>query len=382
MLQVGVIGCGNAGNQTVELIHKMYPEIPVLALNCSENDMVTISDDVPKKLIGDGKGAGKNRSEAKKFLSQKITDLMSDETFRNTFSELEIVFVVSSAGGGTGSGIALLLSKVMKVAFTKTFLIPVGILPAVSEAYSTQGNSLEYLNELYTLMENPTYMLYDNERGTKLSTNRMMEEVNRQIASDINVLRGAYNISTKYMSIDERDALTLITTPGRIFVASVTDIKEKDLGEITIEDMILDRIKKNYHVPIQMDHVVNRTGVIANLSEPLLSGFDSHLPRVQEVVGSPVEEFEHLSVTPDRKMANHVFFIMSGLSDVNDRIEEINERIREIEEAQRQMEDVSDLDTNVIAGVNSKRIYRASEEVPADRKADVSQIFKDFGVKF
>lgn len=378
MLQVGMIGCGNAGNQTVEEMFKSYPDIPVMAINCSENDMVTISDDIPKKLIGDGKGAGKNRSEAKKFLAQKIQDLMGDPVFKETFANLDIVFIVSSAGGGTGSGISLLLTKIIKATCKKVFPIPVGILPTISEAYSTQGNALEYLSELYTLLESPTYMLYDNEKAAKLPTNRMMEEVNRSIVKDVNVLRGFYNISTKYASIDEKDALTIITTPGRLMLASSTGIREKELGDTTIEDMIIDSIKKCYHVDLQRDRNVNRTGVIAILSETLLNGFDSHMPKVQELIGTPIEEFEHLALTPERSMPNNVFLIMSGLSKANERIRDINNRIEEINKAQQIEKDNDELDADIIEAINGKKIYRKDE--PVGDKADVSSLFEAFGV--
>ena len=62
MLHVGVIGCGNAGNQTVSTLAAKYQDIPVLAINCSENDLSTVGNNILKKVVGDGKGAGKNRA--------------------------------------------------------------------------------------------------------------------------------------------------------------------------------------------------------------------------------------------------------------------------------------------------------------------------------
>ena len=72
MLQVGVIGCGNAGNQTVSASYAKYKDIPVLAINCSEKDLSTVDKNILQKVVGDGKGAGKNRTESKKFMAQRV----------------------------------------------------------------------------------------------------------------------------------------------------------------------------------------------------------------------------------------------------------------------------------------------------------------------
>ena len=60
MLNVGILGVGNAGNQVVAHAFTQKKSISVFALNCSESDLKTIPDGIPKALVGDGKGAGKN----------------------------------------------------------------------------------------------------------------------------------------------------------------------------------------------------------------------------------------------------------------------------------------------------------------------------------
>lgn len=382
MLQVGVIGCGNAGNQTVSASYAKYKDIPVLAINCSEKDLSTVDKNILQKVVGDGKGAGKNRTESKKFLAQGVSDLVSDEDILVFMEGLDIVFIVSSTGGGTGSGMSLMLAKILSKGFPKVFPIPVGILPSINEALSTQTNAIEYLSELYTLLDNPTYMLYDNERGSSVGmpTSKMMEAVNDQIVEDINILRGYYNTLTKYTSIDEKDAKVLITTPGRLVVASLFNLVDRMLETRGVEDMLCDFIKANgFHAPIQRDRIVKRTGIVVNMYTDLLNEFDSSMPKVQSLIGSAIEGFEHLSETDNRKLPNNVFLIMAGLSKINDRISVINERIREITEAQNRMEDEDELDTSLVRAVNSKREYR-DDSLGTNVKADVTSIFAEFGI--
>ena len=386
MLKVGIIGCGNAGNQVCALCAKKYPDIPVVAINCSEKDMQTLPNTIRKVSIGDGKGAGKNRDEAKNFLQNSIMEFLSDEDIKKFLTSLDIVFIVSSTGGGTGSGISLLLNNIIRNVYEDSeypvFPISVGVLPTISEALSTQANSLGYLTDLYEVLDQPTYMLYDNDRFAKLSAVDTLRTVNERIVEDINVLRGYYNGPTTVNSIDERDAMTLITAPGRLVVASLFDVKEKDCDDTaTLEDKLIAELNRNAHAEIQLDGIVYGTGVISNLSKEMLSKFDTRVKKIQETVGCPVEEFEHTVVNEDRKLPNNVFYIASGLSDVNDRIIKIKDRIAEITEAQRKKADDTELDKDVLKAINAKRVYRTSPtaEKPEQKTAvDIAGIFNKF----
>ena len=380
MLKVGIIGCGNAGNQICALTANKYPDIPTIAINCSENDMKLLPKNVIKCLIGDGKGAGKNREEAQGFLKEAIMDFVNDEEISTILDDLELIFIVSSAGGGTGSGTSILLSNIISELYSNSGPVPivVGILPTIPEALSTQANALEYLTELYNVSDmNLTYMLYDNEKLSKLPSVEILKGVNERVVEDINVLRLFYNKTTTYNSIDERDAFTLFTTPGRLFVASLFDLKEKDVDdESTIEDKLIFDIKKNPHSELQNDGIVNRTGIIINLSESLMSQFDTNIPKIQKLIGVPIEAFEHIAVSKDRKDINNVFFIASGLTPVNDRIAKIKDRIDEINEAQKKQADESELDSEMLAGIQSKRVYRNTSNKKGD--IDLQAIFDKF----
>ena len=137
MLKVGIIGIGNAGSQVASLAYSEL-KIPVMCINSSEKDLETIPDGIPRKLISDAaafsKGAGKDRSLAKSYLKDSIMPLISAEEFKTFMTELDVVFVVSSTGGGTGSGTAPLITSIINSAFPDTKTVIVGILPVEAEA--------------------------------------------------------------------------------------------------------------------------------------------------------------------------------------------------------------------------------------------------------
>lgn len=380
MLNVGVIGVGNCGNQVAVLAAKELG-CDVIAINSSKNDLNTLPDSIPYILIGDERGAGKNRGDAKKFLKESIMDMVQDEQFQTFMKGKDIVYIVSSTGGGTGSGISPLLSSIIRSSFRdeegkeKTVIL-VGVLPKIGEAYATQTNTLEYLTELYKTLDDQTYMLYDNETLSKEPSYIMMQKINSSIVDDIKVMRGDYNIPTPYASIDEKDMKMILETPGRICISSVRDLKEKDLDEVDIEDLLVTQLKTNTHCELQRDKVVNRTGIISNLSENLNNIFDTNIPKVQEFIGVPIEDFEHVAVNPDRKLENNVFLIMAGLTNINDRINKISDRIEEIQERQNIMKEEDSLDDIDVKDLNSKRSYR---EKNTQTNVDLQGIFSQFG---
>ena len=251
MLNVALIGIGNCGNQIAALAKK-DAGIDVICINTSENDLSTLPAELKEVsfLVGDSEGSGKNRAGAKKFLKEHITKLVSDEKFKDIIMSKDVIFIASSTGGGTGSGMAPIMSSIIRQAFrnddgSEKPVILIGVLPRLSEGLSTQVNSMDYLRELFDVLENPTYMLYDNNNFSKESSYVVLQKVNQEIVTDIKILQCLYNLPTPFDSIDEKDMKAILDTPGRIVISSLFDIKEKDLDDTSIEDLLIENLKKN-----------------------------------------------------------------------------------------------------------------------------------------
>lgn len=383
MLNVGVIGLGNTGNQIASLAYEQL-KIPVMAVNSSGKDLETISNNIPKKLItdadGESKGAGKNRQLAKKYLKDSIMTFLSSEDVQDFVGDLDVLFVVSSTGGGTGSGTSLIMSSIIASMFVDVHVITIGVLPVMNEALSAHVNTLEYLNELYSTLDGQTYMLYDNDKYSGMPSYKMMNLVNEEVVKDIDVLRCTYNYTTKYDSIDEEDMRRLISFPGRILVARLEDIKERDLDKDSIEDLLIKKIKSNAHTEIQRDQKVIATGIIANLSEAVFSEFDNHIEKVRDFIGDPDHDFNHLYVNEERKMPNNVFLIIGGLSVINDRIAKISDRIEEIEQKQKTREEENSLNDLGVSELSQKVSSKDKSKKTSASNVDIAGIFSKFGI--
>lgn len=328
MLNVSVIGIGNAGNQ-IALLAKKQHDIDGYALNSSANDLKSIQDErsIPALIIGDDKGSGKNRNEAKSFLKKTIKEVLVQPDFIKFIKDRDVVFMVSSLGGGTGSGMTPIMTDILSRKFPDTKFIVVGVLPQVREALASQDNSIEYLKEI-DAMDDITYMLYDNDKLNVNSSAQIFEAVNKEIVDSIATIKGLNQLDTTLSSIDEKDMMRIISTPGRLAVYQVRKISEKQLDSNTIEDLIVDKIKTgSNNVDLDRNRSIKRLGIISNLNSKLDTMWDPNLPSIKELIGEWVEGFEHISISQSENVENNMFILCSGMSMPDDRIEDINNRI-------------------------------------------------------
>lgn len=370
MLNTAIIGVGNAGGQVADLANMLH-DIPGIALNSSEQDARSIHS-IDPVIIGDEKGAGKDRGIAKSFIRKEIKTLLSQPVLTELLDNRDVVYIISSTGGGTGSGIAPVLKDILARVYPATQFILVGILPPLKESIAAQHNSIEFLKELYR--QEGTYMLYDNNNYNHLSTTKMMEHVNTEIVQDIRFIRGDYQIETPYNSIDEKDMSKILETTGRLVVSRIHNTKEKDIDIQSIEERLVNDLKNNAHAELDRDKIIKRRGLIVNLNEKLYATLDTNLDHVNAFVGEPVEGFEHIYVNADATPL--VGVVMSGLSIPDDRIEKINQRVEEATAALSRKKESSLLETSSTDVIGDLR--RVNKPTSDAKNVNIDDIFEDY----
>lgn len=349
MLNICTIGIGNAGNQIADLAMSKY-QIPGIAINSSQKDLISVKH-IPKIVLGDEKGAGKSREEAKRFVKMHIVRLLEEEKFVAHIESADIIFIISSIGGGTGSGMSPIMTDILSRKFSDKKFVLIEVYPPLGESIGAQQNGLDYLKEIRSFLPNAVYMAYDNNRRSNLTTPEMLNSVNEEIVEHLLVFRGDYLYPTPYNSIDEKDMMRFIETPGRLAVYTLDDIKEKDFDDKSLEDVLLNIIKnESSNVELERDKIVKRLGVITNLNSTMNKMFNVNMPKIKEFIGEPIESYEHAYVTSNDE-TNRVVLILSGLSIPDDRLNKIKQRIDEgIKELSRVKESsvLDDMDTDMI----------------------------------
>lgn len=373
MLHICTVGIGNAGNQISELAMKTY-NIPGMAINSSQKDLINVTK-IPKIVVGDERGAGKNRDEAKSFVKDHAQSLLATEKFVEHIEQHDVIFVISSIGGGTGSGMAPILTDILSRKFSRKKFILIEVYPPISESIAAQQNGIDYLKEVKNFLPNVVYLAYDNNRRSNLTTPEMMKSINEEIVETLAVFRGDYLYPTPYNSIDEKDMMRFFETSGRMAVYMLNDIKEKDFDDTTLEDSLINIIKNvSTNVELDRDGVIKRFGVIANLNNNLGKMFDAKLTKVKELIGEPVESYEHMYVTTEPTETNRLILILSGLSIPDDRVTKMMQRIEEgLRELSERKENslLDNLDTNNIKDLRNKNIG-------SDNSFDLDELFSKY----
>lgn len=338
--KIAIIGVGNCGSQVAQLAQTKYPDLfDCIYINTSDSDlaMVTVEDQLKFKIgkKDEVEGSGKNRTKMKEYLMADINNILTDENLQQTIVDKKYTFIVSSAAGGTGSGAAPVLMEILRQMFPDTNFILVSVLPQISSSLMEQGNTLEFLNELYDVLgESTTYMIYDNESTADLPPTKALEVVNENIVEDLRVLSGVDNYPTPYESIDEADMESIITTPGRLLVVRLNKrLTEKSMEDNNLDEMIIKAIKQSAHAETDRNKKVVRWGVITYFTDAVNRLYTTEFDKLTEFIGTPIERFNHNAINKNNENLNFFYMIASGLSPINDRVVKVTERIEELKNA-------------------------------------------------
>jgi len=385
MLKIGVIGIGNGGSQVAKLA-KDKLNVTALAINSSEDDLKTVYDDINTLQIGNGAGTGKNRQLSKEFFKSSYDKVINSKDVEELVKGLDVIYVVTTTGGGTGGGTSPLFTALMIDKFKKasidTKIVLMTIMPTIKEGNSAQDNTQLFYRELFNTMPDLTYMVYDNNKFVNdYGPSALLNEVNLDIVDDIAILSGMYQFTTPYDSIDKQESIILHSTPGRLAVLKLYDIKEKDLDNMTMDDLLLQGMDKCALADLQRDKDIVSRGVISNLNESLTKKFNFNMPKITEVLGEPIESFQHVYVNQDDSEPNNLFVILGGLSAPNDRLQKTLERaaeIREMHETKTKKPNI--FDNHDISGSNSLRQKALNPDTYEDENTSNEDIFSRFGV--
>lgn len=365
-LNIGIIGIGNAGGQVAALGKK--EGFAALAVNVSEDDTKSL-EGIDTLIIGNSMGSGKNRALAKKYGKESIKDMMKQEIFSKFINSCQVVIIVYSVGGGSGSALGPMTTAVLKSTYNnpeeskRIRFINIGILPALSETLQGQENMMACIRELVSY--DSCYGLYDNDRYVGMPVHEMMKTVNREIIEDIKVIRGDYNLLTEYNQIDAMDMLNVMSFNGMFRIASAVGFQEKDLDKQSIEDMIIKNLNSSSGCEIERDHAGKCMAPIVNIRQEVSGSFTAALPKLHELVGECPAGFEHyyLIGQEEEHLKNRVHVIMTGLSVPDDRLKKAVQRIEEAKASLSQKKESS-----VLAGYDNGTNFVG--DANADNKSD------------
>lgn len=384
-LNVGIIAVGNGGGSVGRALHDKGFEVQFINTSVKDMDSEVIPDNCQAWLIDDAsgkaRGAGRNRGTMLNIYDAWNKDtLFKNSVFDNFILSKDIIFVVATTAGGTGSGLTPTLVDNIMTTYPGKAIIPIGILPRLSESVRCHLNTEQFFDEINMLVEENSisYMAFDLEKYADKSIDDGYKAVAKDIVESVSVISGSMAAITRHGMIDERDLLTIITAPGMMNVYSGHDVELTTIEEKGVQNLILEAIKNTSAVQIQKDKMVEYFGLYVNMqaesSDPVVRGDYSIL---ENALGKPLDTF--VNYATNDSSYSEFGLIVSGLSVPIDRL---NLSVKEAEKhARRKTKELnlSNIDDAYAADDNKQidKLMNSSKAVKTTGAVSVSDKFRN-----
>lgn len=332
LIKIGVIGLGNCGGQMADLA--AAHGFGAAAMNASQKDLDLLKNDILLFPVGDGKGTGKSRENSKEFFIQRI-NMVQDSAFKEFVDNHDCIVIATSTGGGFGSGSSLVLREILGKLYPNKAIIVAGVLPFDDEGYTAQNHSIEWLQELTETEEgSATYMIYDNNIWANKPKQKVCELINNQFVSDLKVIRGDYINSTTTGGIDNRDMMTAISAPGRLFIDAIELLEEADIVDNSIIATIQEHIREHSaHAQLSDDKVISASAMMYTLREDFAPYTPNLKSELQEAFGVHLNDYDNFADVPmDFEEQDSVALLLCGLSQPTLRINRLINKRDKLEE--------------------------------------------------
>jgi len=293
------IGVGQAGGNIVDLFTDLGYDSIVVNTQNSDSSYLNVTN---KYIIEEVSGFGHNREKAKEY-AYKHKEIILKQ-INSSIQDKEIVIVVFSAGGGTGSGIGTVISDLLSNKDNKEVCI-VSAMPSYKEALNIQVNAYKCLVDISNLKKINSVFLIDNNKGDIISLNKKFADLFDTFIkmSEISSIKG---------NVDDAEIKELLLTRG-CSVLYKADNADKLLEEYH---------ENNIFVDIENDRKIVYMGLSTNSLIDYTYFYDK--------VGIPLDTFININ-------DKFSFLILSGLSFPKLRAEKIlsliNDRRKDVEEA-------------------------------------------------
>ena len=206
---IAFLAVGQAGGNIGSLLEEL--KFKVLYVNTSQEDLQTLNGAKRVYHIANGEGAAKDRETAKSLLLADLQDFQDE--ILNTFTE-EFIFVIFSAGGGTGSGIGPMLMTGLSQMFPYRKIGGITILPSSKESIKTLYNAVQCFKEIEKLDACSLFIIDNNGKPDKFALNGIFVDL------FMNILKMPSSIDTRG-NIDIKDLKEVLGSPGCIVISAL-----------------------------------------------------------------------------------------------------------------------------------------------------------------
>lgn len=253
------IGCGGCGCNQLDILMDLDRRYTGLFANTNLNEMQGLKNfNIDRRCfyIANADGTGKNRDLAEEYMKEESAKFIETIT---RFANQTYVLLLTSANGGTGSKISLMMAKLIKRACPSKIVSLVVTFPSMEESDIDYQNAIEFWNELINFKNKgyiDSFQFIDNDKSTN------EEEVNIKAMKELDE-----SLSFASGKLDNSDLERVHSTSGyKMFLkldTKTTDFKTA-LNDFQRNTMFY--IPENNH--LECDSIV---GDLSNLSQETIN---------------------------------------------------------------------------------------------------------------
>lgn len=320
-MNVKLIGIGAAGNKAAinAVENKVIAIDNVMLINSTLQDIPADYKGLKIEYAGSYGGCGKERNMAynlaMKNLEEDVIPLDNFLCVDNEAKKAELVVIVTSTEGGTGSGSSAIIGTYIQ----NRFGIQVHMIGFAGFQSDVRGlkNTVEWFQEL---QENFAVECIENSKFlAECRDNKFKAEkaANAEFAKKLGILMGN-PIRSSYQNIDATDLLKMVKTKGFMFIESTNFEKIKNRDQF--ESVVIDMIDNSKSIDIS-DITSTKKAVIININSAS-TDYISYENILNERYGDSYENYLHIQHEPD--MPEFIAVIVAGVKMPVEEVQKIH----------------------------------------------------------
>ena len=267
---IKVIGCGGAGNNTVNRISEVgVAGSEVIAVNTDAQDLLYTSAD-KKILIGRDVTNGLGAGSIPKIGEEAARE--SEHEVKEALSGADMVFITCGLGGGTGTGSAPVIAELSKKVGALT--VAIVTVPFSMEGARRYENAVLGLEKLESIVD--TLIVIPNDKLLELAPDLPMHTAFK-VADEIltNAVKGIAELVTKagLVNLDFADIRAVMGKGGVALIG---------VGESDTDNRAIEAVEKAVENPLLDVDISGANGALINV----IGGQDMTLDEARKVVES------------------------------------------------------------------------------------------------
>lgn len=311
-MNVKIIGLGAAGNKaSVRAVSNgLLKEEDVLLLNTAIQD---IAQEYKSRSVifnkGGSGGCGKERARSKDLIVKALQDGFLTKDLNSFINPGDLVIIVTSTEGGTGSGAApVLAAYINEVIGTRPQLIA---FTGTEDDLRGLQNTADFFKDCANMCADCTIQAISNKKFmTDANGNKLKAEIlaNDEFVSRVKVLQGSV-IRESEQNIDAMDHRKLVTTPG--YMSIMVHSTQEPIETVDQFNKLCDSIVASSKSLSTSGTKMTRLGVIATLSDTDKENVDWSFDKIKSAFGIVGEVYTHVQKPLDE--TRQIIIVEAGL---------------------------------------------------------------------